>query len=170
MAKNCKQNKYTGKEVVVNIHRESCGDVEDPTSLEFVPWGGMTVKDLGIPQDLLDVTDDRTAGNFREQIGSYKDFTLSGEGYAVRKDGSRSQVLSVLKEYVTTKDCTAWFEIIFPGITFYAYMIINDMSLSAPSDNAVTFSFEATATPSESGVVVVEDEPEEETGPGAGEP
>lgn len=162
MAKNCKQNKFTGQEVVINVNRDTCGDIEDPTTLDYSPLGGLTTKALSMSQDLIDVTDDTTQGFFREQIGSYKEFSLSGDGFAVRKDGSMSQVQSLLAEYVTVKDTTAWFEIIFPGITFYAYMIVNDMSLDAPNDDAVTFTFEAAATASDSGVVVVVT-PEEET-------
>lgn len=150
---NCKQSAYTGKNVLVDI-AFGCGDVADPKILNYMPIGAMKGKSLSITQDTVDATADDTVGFFREMIGTYKDFTFSGDGVARAKDGARSNVVLLTKYYMTNQQANVWLRITYPDITVWAFCLITDMSRDAPDDDVATYSLEVVATASDFGVIV----------------
>ena len=150
---DCTTNAYTGKNVLVDV-AFGCGDVPDPRDLSFMPFGAMRTKSLNISQDTNDATADDTVGFFREMIGSYKNFTFSGDGVARAKDGSRSNVVMLTKYFMTVQQANVWTRITYPDITVIFYGMINDMSRESPNDDVATYSFEVTATSSDHGVIV----------------
>lgn len=150
---NCPKSAYTGRSVLVDF-TFGCGDVPDPRDLSYMPLGGMRSKSMSISQDTIDTTSDSTQGMFREMIGSYKNFTFSGDGVSVAKDGSRSNLVMLTKYYMSVEQSNVWMRITYPDITVYFYGLINDLSRESPNDDVATFSIEITATASDHGVVV----------------
>lgn len=150
---NCVQGAYTGKSVLLDF-AFGCGDVADPRILNYMPLGSMRAKSTSSTQDTADATTDTTAGFFREVVGTYKEFTVSGDGVAQAKDGSRSNTNMLYKHYLTSQQVNAWVRITYPDITVYAYVLVSDMGRDAPFDDVVTYSIELTATASEHGVIV----------------
>lgn len=152
---NCKQNAYTGRSVLVDV-AFGCGDVPDPKTLNYMPFGAMKTKSLSMSQDTVDATADDTQGFFRDMIGTYKDFTFSGDGIARAKDGSRSNVVMLTKYFMTNQQANVWTRVTYPDITVWFYGLISDMSREAPDDDVATYSFEVVATSSDHGVVIAD--------------
>lgn len=156
---NCGTTKMTGKNVALDINWEVCGDVADPTLLEFKPLGGMRGKNLDLSQETEDVTDDRTVGDFAETIGTLKNFTFSGDGIMNYTDGNLNNLNALDAMYRQPGPLYLHVRITEPALTTYAYMLVTNFSKSMPHDSAVTFDLEMVATTSDYGVVTVETKP-----------
>ena len=150
---DCPKDAYTGKNVLVDFSF-ACGNVPDPRDLSYMPIGAMRGKSMNISQDTIDTTSDATEGLFRSMIGSYKSFTFSGDGVALARDGSRSNLVMLTKYFMTVEQSNIWMRVTYPDITVYFYGLINDLSREAPNDDVATFSLEVTATSSSHGVIV----------------
>ena len=80
-----------------------------------------------------------------------------------RASGAGSENLIEITKHVARPEATggqpvAWMRMTFPDLTFTAFMLVPNMSRSAPFDDVVTFSLEASATGSDFGLIV-EDTP-----------
>lgn len=157
----CKSNAYSGKDVALE-YALACGDV-DPLGVGFnwLPLGAMRTKEFGLTWDTTDASSDQSIGALRENIATFKSLTISGDGVAYRTDTARSNLKALTKHVFNPGDDfadqpVAWLRMTFPDLTFIAYMIINDLSRSAPHDDVVTFSLEATATTSDFGLIILD--------------
>lgn len=151
----CPTNKVAGKQVALDIHWESCGNVVDPTVLEFKPLGGMQTKALNRTQETEDVTDDRTVGDYGEVIGTRKTMAFSGSGFMNYTDDAYSNLVALDFLFAQEGDLRLHVRLTEPHATTYAYMLVSNYSRDFPTDTPVTFELELETTGSAYGVKVV---------------
>ncbi|AZR94591.1 hypothetical protein BBB39_12990 [Bordetella trematum] len=157
----CKSQKYTGR-VAVLEYAIGCGDAM-PTAAEWKRLGAMRAKELTIEWETNDSTADDSIGALREDIASFQTLSVSGDG-TLKASGAGAAALIALTKHVVRPDATggqpvAWIRLTFPDLTFIFYAIVTNMSRSAPYDDVATYSFEASATASDFGLIV-EDTPD----------
>jgi len=157
----CKSQKIVGRTVAIEFHI-GCGNVL-PLESEWKRLGPMRAKEFNTEWDTVDATADDSQGSFREEIASYQSASISGDG-VLKLSGEGAANMAELFKHVLRPDATegqpvAWVRITFPDLTFTFFAIISNMSRSAPHDDLVTFSLEASATSSDFGVIV-EDTPD----------
>lgn len=156
---NCSVTKDTGKNVAIDVHWETCGNVADPTVLSFKPLGGMRGKAIDMSQETEDVTDDRSIGDFAETIGTLKNFTVTADGIMNYTDGNLNNLNAIDAMYRQPGPLYLHVRITEPALTTYAYMLVTNFSKAMPHDSAVTFDLELVATTSDYGVLTVETKP-----------
>lgn len=152
----CNKTKYVGRDVVLE-YAITCGDVM-PTESEWKIFGSLRTKEFNLAWDTTDATDSDSIGALRESLATFQTLTISGDG-TCKASGSGAANLIELTKHVTNPVSTAgqpvaWMRMTFPDLTFTAFMIISTMSRSAPYDDIVTYSMEATATASDFGLLV----------------
>lgn len=157
----CKNQKYTGKLVLLE-YQIGCGD-ELPDPLAWKRMGAMRSKEMTLEWETVDATADDSVGSLRENITTYKSFSISGDGTAKAAGGGAANVTEITK-HVANPDATggqpvAWMRMTYPDLMFTAFMNITNMSRSAPYDDLTTYSIEASATASDFGLIV-EDTPD----------
>ena len=160
MALNCKKPNATGASVLVE-YSLACGDV-DPKTLTFQRMGSMRGKDLTLSADNIDTTTDSSSGGYRSSLASFKTMEFTGDGLCRVGDASDSGQTQLTKHMVDEDQPVLWLRFTYPDLTFTAYMILTEMSRSAPNDDAITFSMTASVTDTGSEViqsVYVEDTP-----------
>lgn len=166
----CSLPEYVGREVAVE-YALACGDV-DPVSLAFKRIGAMTTKGFSLTWDTTELSTDAgspTPGTpeaaatiinaLRTNLATFKNFTVTGDGLARRKDDAWSNLIELTKHVGNpglgfNGQPVAWIRLTFPDLTFICYCIINDLGRGAPTDTAVTFSFGAMATSSPFGLII----------------
>ena len=158
---NCKSTKYAGR-VVVLEYQIVCGDTL-PAANAWKRFAAMRAKEFNLEWETIDATADDSVGALRENLASFQTLTMSGDGTA-KASGAGAANLIELTKHVANPEATAgqpvaWLRMTFPDLTFTAFMIITSMSRSAPYDDVVTFSMEASATASDFGLIV-EDTPD----------
>lgn len=150
---------YTGRNVIVEFV-ESCGDT-DPAGLTYLPIGFSNQKDINVGTSETDNTSDDTTG-VQSSIKTYLTFSVSVSGFASQSDGlAVNQALLkkyLVNEIIAGRQPTVFIRVIMPDVTYYAFCNVSTTSNSAASTDAVTYSFEftATATPAGSGIKAVE--------------
>lgn len=159
----CNKKKYVGRDVVLE-YAIGCGEVM-PTEAEWNVFGSLRTKEFNLAWDTTDATDSDSIGALRENLATFQTLTISGDG-TCKASGSGAANLIELTKHVANPVATsgqpvAWMRMTFPDLTFTAYMIISTMSRSAPYDDVVTYSMEATATASDYGLMV-DDTPSED--------
>lgn len=157
----CKLVKYTGKDVPIYYHI-GCGDLL-PTDSEWKRLMALRGKEVNISWDTIDATADDSIGALRDNIASYLTFSISGDG-TLKNSGTGAAEAKEFTKHVINPVATAgqplaWLKIIFPDITITAFMLCTTASRSAPYDDLATWSFEASAAPSDFGLIV-EDTPD----------
>lgn len=157
----CKNTKYVGRDVVLE-YAIGCGDVL-PTAAEWKRVGAMRTKEFSLEWETADSTADDSVGALRSNLATFQSLSISGDGTA-KASGNGSASLIELTKHVANPAATGgqpvvWMRMTFPDITFTAFMILTTMSRSAPYDDVVTFSLEASATESDFGLIV-EDTPD----------
>lgn len=160
MALNCKTPNSTGASVLVE-YALACGDV-DPKTLTFQRMGSMRGKDLTLSADTIDTTTDSSSGGYRSNLASFKTMEFTGDGLCRVGDASDSGQTQLTKHMFAEPQPVLWLRFTYPDLTFTAYMILTEMSRSAPNDDAITFSMTASVTDTGSEViqsVYVEDTP-----------
>lgn len=158
---NCKNQNYVGREVVLEAVI-ACGDTL-PQENEWRRVGSMRTKEFNLEWETTDATADDSVGALRANLATFQTLSISGEGIS-RVSGEGSELLIELTKHVARPDATGgqpvvWLRMTFPDLTFTAFMIISNMSRSAPLEDVVTFSLEASATASDFGLIV-EDTPD----------
>jgi len=156
----CKSQKFTGR-VAVLEYFIGCGD-EKPVEGDWIRLGAMRAKDLTVEWETADGTADDSVGSLRENIATFQSLSVSGDG-TVKVSGAGSDALIELTKHVANPVATggepvAWIRLTFPDLTFTFFAIVTNMSRSAPYDDVCTYSFEASATASDYGLIV-EDTP-----------
>lgn len=157
----CKQIKYVGRDVVMEF-QIGCGDeLPDPTAWKL--FGSLRTKEMTLEWETTDATADDSIGSLRENLATFQTMSISGDGVC-KAAGAGSVNLVELTKHVSKPVLTggqpfAWIRMTFPDLTFTCFMIVTNMSRSAPFDDVVTFSFEASATASDFGLIV-EDTPD----------
>lgn len=152
----CETNKITGKYVAVDINWETCNSVDDPETLVFYPLGGMQSKGVDRSQDTEDVTDDRTVGDYRESIGTSKNWSFSGNGIMNHTDSAKSNLVTLDQLYSMPGATYLHVRITEPHMVTYAYVLVTNFSKQWPTDQPITFDLEMVATTSRYGVKVTE--------------
>lgn len=158
----CKQQKFPGKVVYIRYFI-GCPDAL-PTEAEWKRLGSLRTKEYSIEWDTTDGTDSDSVGSLRESVATFMSASLSGDG-TTHATGAASSSIVELEKHVSNPVATggqpcAWFQIVDPRVTRTCYMLISSFSpLSAPYDDLVTWSFEASATASPFGLIV-EDTPD----------
>lgn len=157
----CKSNKYTGKDVVLE-YAIGCGDVR-PTDADFKRMGSMRTKEFTVEWETADATADDSIGALRENLPTFQTLSISGDG-THKVAGAGASDLTELTRHIISPDATGgkpyiWLRMTFPDLTFTAFMILTNFSRSAPYDDVVTYSMEASATSSDFGLIV-EDTPD----------
>lgn len=161
MANNCTTNKLVGKDCVLE-YAMGCGD-EKPQNGDWKRFGGMRTKSLSAGWDTIDATTDDLVGYVRENLATYQNFSVSGDGAVLRGDSDGAVNAKALYKHFMNPTATGgqpviWLRLTFPGfLRFTVYTILTTMDLEAPEE-LVTFSMEAMATSSNFGVIV-EDAP-----------
>lgn len=154
----CKLVKYTGKDVPIYYHI-GCGD-ELPDEGDWKRLMALRGKEVNISWDTIDATADDSVGALRDNIASYLTFSISGDGTLKNSGTGAAQIKEFTKHIMnpvaTAGQPLAWLRIIFPDITITAFMLCTTASRSAPNDDLATWSFEASAAPSDFGLIVVD--------------
>lgn len=157
----CKLVKYTGKDVPI-YYSIGCGD-EMPQDDAWKRLMALRGKEVNISWDTIDATADDSIGALRDTIASYLTFSISGDGTLKNSGAGAAEAKEFTKHVInpvaTAGQPLAWLKIIFPDITITAFMLCTTASRSAPNDELATWSFEATAAPSDFGLIV-EDTPD----------
>jgi predicted secreted protein len=157
----CKKLKFPGKDVVLE-YVIGCPETL-PTEGEWKRFGSLRTKEFEISWDTTDATDADSVGSLRENLATFQTMSISGDG-TVKASGAGAANLIELTKHVITPAATGgqpaiWLRMTFPDLTFTAYMLVSTLSRSAPYDDITTFSFEASATASDFGLIV-EDTPD----------
>lgn len=156
----CVLDKYVGRDVAFE-YMLACGDVNPQgASVNWLPIGALRAKEFSIEWDTVDSTADDNKGNVRSNLATYKTFSCSGDGTCKRADGTQSNQTALFKHVTnpqgTSGQPVAWIRITCPDITVIAYCLITTISRTMPYDELATFSFEASATDSDYGVIVID--------------
>ncbi len=155
----CRLPEYVGREVALEF-AFACGDV-DPATLSWAPVGAMRTKEFNATWDTTDATSDKSVGNVRTNLATYQTISFSGDGLARREDDTFSNLVALTKHFLKPGSAfnnqpVAYLRLTFPDITLVAYFILTTLSRSAPYDDVVTFSLEASTTSSDFGLVVTD--------------
>lgn len=158
---DCTTNKMVGKDCVLE-YALGCGD-ELPLPEDWKRFGGMRTKSISAGWDTIDATTDDLVGYVRENLATYQNFSISGDGAVLRGDSEGALNVKALYKHFMNPTTTGgqpvvWLRITFPGfLQFTMFSILTTMDIEAPEE-LVTFSMEAQATNSNYGVQV-EDAP-----------
>lgn len=155
----CESDKYVGRDVTLEYFI-GCGD-EKPESADYKVLGAMTTKEVTIEWDQVDPTADDTVGNLKETLATYLNFSISGDLVARARDvvGISNQIAlmkHVINPTATSNQPYAWIRVTFPDVTFECFMLVSNFSVSAPTTDVVTRSFEAAAASSPFGLIVTD--------------
>lgn len=156
----CRSQKYVGRDVIVE-YAIGCGD-QFPNEDDWSPLGALRANEFTLEWETTDATAADSIGSLRENIATFQTLAVSGDG-ACKLSGVGAAELLELTKHVAKPEATggqplAWVRFTFPDLTFIALMVISNLSRSAPHDDLVTYSFAASATSSDYGLVV-EDTP-----------
>ena len=150
----CETTKYVGRDVVLE-YSIGCGD-EKPLAGAWKRFGSLRTKEFALSWDTTDVTDSDSVGALRENLATFQTLTISGDGIA--KASGIGNLVELTKHFVsptaTNGQPVVWLRMTFPDLTFTAFMLLSNLSRSAPYDDAVTYSLEAMATASDFGLIV----------------
>lgn len=157
----CKNQKFVGRTAILE-YAIGCGDVM-PAAADWKRLGAMRAKELTIEWETTDATADDSIGALRENLATFQTLSVSGDG-VLKVAGTGAAALIALTKHVIKPEATggepvAWTRLTFPDLTFTFFSIVTNMSRSAPYDDVATYSFEASATASDFGLMV-EDTPD----------
>jgi len=157
----CKKLKFTGKDVIVRYFI-NCGDAL-PLESEWKRMMALRSRGLEITWDNADATDGDSIGALRESIATFQSMSISGDG-TVKAAGAGSVNHREFTKHIAKPDATdgqpnMWLQLIYPDLTFTAYCMVSTLSRTGAYDDVVTYSFEASATASDFGLIV-EDTPD----------
>ena len=152
----CNKTKFVGRDVVPE-YAIACGDAL-PLPGDWKRLGSMRTKEFNLEWETTDATADDSVGALRETLATFQTLSVSGDG-TVKASGLGAENLIELTKHVANPEATdgqpvVWIRLTFPDLTFTTFMIITNLSRSAPFDDVVTFSFEASATASDFGLMV----------------
>lgn len=154
----CENKKFVGRNVLLE-YAIGCGDAQ-PAAGDWKKFGSLRTKEFNLAWDTTDATDSDSIGALRENLATFQTLTISGDGI-VRVGGAMGENLKELTKHVAKPDATGgqptvWLRMTFPDLTFTALMIVSSLARSAPHDDVVTYTLEATATASDFGLLIVD--------------
>lgn len=157
----CKKLKFTGKDVIVRYHI-GCPD-QLPLESEWKRMMALRSRGLEVTWDAADATDGDSVGALRENIATFQSLSISGNG-TVKVAGAgaanhREFTKHIFKPEATGGQPVLWLQYIYPDLTFTAFCMVTTLSRTGEYDDVVTYSFEASATASDFGLIV-EDTPD----------
>ncbi len=152
----CNKTKYVGRDVVLEYFI-GCGD-QLPTEADWKRFGSMRTKEFNLEWETTDATADDSIGSLRENLATFQTLSISGDG-TLKVSGTGAANLIEITKHVASPTATGgqpvvWMRMTFPDLTFIAFMLISNMSRSAPFDDVATYSLEASATASDFGLIV----------------
>lgn len=154
----CETEKYVGRDVVLE-YSIGCGDAV-PNEADWKLFGSLRTKEFALTWDTTDTTDSDSQGSLRENLATFQNLTISGDGLA--KASGANNLKELTKHFVnpvaTNGQPLVWMRMTFPDLTFTAFMLLSNLGRSAPYDDVVTYTLEAMATGSDFGLIV-EDTP-----------
>lgn len=154
----CNNTKYVGKDVVMQF-AIGCGD-ELPESGDWKVFGSLRTKSFNLTWDTADATDADSVGSLRENLATFQSLSISGDGTLKKSGTGYANMLELWKHYVkptaTDGQPVVWIKMTFPDLTFTAYMLMSTFSREATYDDVATYSFEASATASDFGLIVAD--------------
>lgn len=158
----CANQSMTGGDYALEWY-PGCGDVR-PDNADYQPVGGFTSKEITIEWDSIDATSDLTSGSgqkLKDNAPSYLNFSVSGDLVARSTDEVGRVTQLALVKHVIDGQATggkpyAWIRLTGPDLTYEAFMFISNVSLSAPTTDVVTRSFEAQIAYSPFGLIVTD--------------
>ena len=154
----CETEKYVGRDVVLE-YAIGCGDAL-PDEADWKLFGSLRTKEFALTWDTTDTTDSDSQGSLRENLATFQNLTISGDGLA--KASGANNLKELTKHFVnpvaTNGQPLVWMRMTFPDLTFTAFMLLSNLGRSAPYDDVVTYTLEAMATGSDFGLIV-EDTP-----------
>ena len=155
----CANASMVGRDYTIEMYI-GCGDVK-PDPADYEPIGAFTSKEIGIEWDTVDPTSDASVGAVKETLASYLNFTISGDLVArvadeVGKINQLKLVKHVANPTATGGQPFAWIRATGPDLTYECFMLVSNISLSAPTTDVVTRSFEAAAAASPFGLTVTD--------------
>lgn len=157
----CEKTKYVGRDVVLEV-AIGCGDAM-PASGDWKRFGSMRTKEFNLEWETTDATADDSVGALRENLATFQTLSISGDGTLKKAGQGGATLTEITKHFVdpsaTAGQPTVWMRMTFPDLTFTAFMLLSNMSRSAPYDDIATYSLEASATASDFGLIV-EDTPD----------
>jgi len=155
----CNQNDFVGRDVTIE-YALACGDV-DPTAPEFnwLSIGGGRTKSLNIEWDTVDTTADDSVGNLRSNLATFKQMSVSIDGVLRKGTGADTNLVDLTKHVINpgsdyNDQPVAWIRMRYPDLTFIFYALVSTYGREAPYDDVATYSFEASATSSDFGLIV----------------
>lgn len=154
----CETEKYVGRDVVLE-YSIGCGDAL-PDEADWKIFGSLRTKEFSLSWDTTDTTDSDSIGSLRENLATFQNLTISGDGLAKASGANNLVELTkhVAKPTATNGQPVVWMRMTFPDLTFTAFMLMSNLSRSAPYDDVTTYTLEAMATGSDFGLIV-EDTP-----------
>lgn len=155
----CNQTDFVGRDVTIE-YAIACGDV-DPTALEFnwLSIGGGRTKSMSFEWDTADTTADDSVGNLRSNLATFKQLSVSIDGVLRKGTGANQNLIDLTKHVINpgvdyNDQPVAFIRLRYPDLTFIFYGLVNTYSREAPYDDVATYTFEAMATSSDSGLIV----------------
>lgn len=152
----CNKTKYVGRDVVLEYFI-GCGDVL-PVEADWKRFGSMRTKEFTLEWETTDATADDSVGALRENLATFQTLSISGDGTLKVTGAGAANLIEVTKHVAnpvaTSGQPVMWMRMTFPDLTFTAFMLVSNMSRSAPFDDVATYSLEASATASDFGLVV----------------
>lgn len=155
----CNQVDFVGRDVTIE-YALACGDV-DPLGVGFnwLSIGGGRTKSLTLEWDTVDTTADDSVGNLRSNLATFKQLAASIDGVCRKGTGADANLITLTKHVINPGEDyndqpVAWVRMRYPDLTFIFYALVNTYGREAPYDDVATYSFEATATSSEFGLIV----------------
>jgi len=153
----CETGSMVGRDYAIEMVI-ACGDTR-PASSAYEPIGAFTSKEVTIEWDQVDPTSDATPGNVKATLASWLNFSISGDLVARKSDevGKINQiklVKHVANPVETGGQPFAWIRMTGPDLTYECFMLVSNISLSAPTTDVVTRSFEAAAAESPFGLLI----------------
>ena len=138
----CKTRKVIGRTVAIEFFI-GCG-TELPEEHQWQRLGAMRSKNFTLQWDTTDVTADDSPEAQRELLATYRSMSITGEGVVVT-GGAGAQELIDLNKHVANPVATdgqpvAWVRIMFPDLTYTAFMIISNLSRVADHEYVTTSS------------------------------
>lgn len=152
----CNKTKYVGRDVVLE-YAIGCGDVL-PAEADWKRFGSMRTKEFTLEWETTDATADDSVGALRENLATFQTLSISGDGTLKVTGNGAANLIEVTKHVAnpaaTSGQPVMWMRMTFPDLTFTAFMLVSNMSRSAPFDDVATYSLEASATASDFGLIV----------------
>lgn len=152
----CDKTKFVGRDVVLE-YAIACGDVQ-PDDEDYKVFGSMRTKEFTLEWETADATDADSVGSLRENLATFQNLTISGDGTVKASGAGAANLIELTKHcanpVATSGQPSVWMRMTFPDLTFTCYMLLSSMSRQAPYDDVVTYSMSATATASDFGLTV----------------